>query len=99
MLQRFGFNTGAELDEPTLRAIAEQTGGEYFRARSSSELEAIGATLDQLEPVAQQPKQARVADALYVWPLSAALLISLMLVANNLWHAALHRLFWRRKQP
>ncbi|WP_181298747.1 VWA domain-containing protein [Pseudomonas sp. Q2-TVG4-2] len=99
VLQRFGFNTGAELDEPTLRAIAEQTGGEYFRARSSNELEAIGATLDQLEPVAQQPTQARVADALYVWPLSAALLISLMLVANNLWHAALPRLFRRRKQP
>ncbi|NKQ11667.1 vWA domain-containing protein [Pseudomonas sp. SST3] len=99
ILQRFGFNAAAELDEPTLRAIAEQTGGEYFRARSSNELKAIGATLDQLEPAAQQPTQARVADALYVWPLSAALLISLMLVANSLWHSALQRLVWRRKQP
>ncbi len=99
VLQRFGFNVGAELDEPTLRAISEQTGGEYFRARSSSELAAVGATLDQLEPAAQQPTQARVADALYVWPLSAALLISLLLVANSLWHSLLQRLFWRGERP
>ncbi|MBF2984376.1 VWA domain-containing protein, partial [Pseudomonas aeruginosa] len=50
----FGFNPGLDLDEPTLRGIAEITGGEYFRARSSAELESISATLDRLEPVAQQ---------------------------------------------
>ena len=37
----FGFNPGLDLDEPTLRGIAESTGGEYFRARSSAELESI----------------------------------------------------------
>ena len=37
VLSRFGFNPGLDLDEPTLRAIAEQTGGEYFRAASSAE--------------------------------------------------------------
>jgi Ca-activated chloride channel family protein len=95
VFQRFGFNASAQLDEPTLRAIAEQTGGEYFRARSSDELKAIGATLDQLEPAAQQPTQARVADALYVWPLSAALLISLLLVASSLWRPLRLRLAWR----
>lgn len=99
VLQHFGFNIGAELDEPTLRAIADQTGGEYFRARSSSELVAVGEALDQLEPAAQQPTQARVADALYVWPLAAALLISLLLVANSLWHSSLHRLFRRGERP
>lgn len=92
VLQRFGFSAGAELDETTLRGIADQTGGKYFRARSSGELEAIGAMLDELEPAAQQPTQARIADALYVWPLSAAFLISLLLVANNLWHPRLQRL-------
>ena len=97
VLQRFGF-VGAELDEPTLRAIAERTGGDYFRARSSNELKAIGDTLDQLEPAVQQPAQARVADALYAWPLSAALLISLLLVANSLWRPALQRLIWREER-
>ena len=98
VLSRFGFNPGLELDEPTLRAIAERTGGEYFRARTSAELEAIGETLDRLEPAAQQPTQARLAEALYVWPLAAALLISLLLVAANLWNAPLQRLAWRREQ-
>ncbi|MGC3218517.1 BatB protein, partial [Pseudomonas aeruginosa] len=50
---QFGFNPGLDLDEPTLRGIAEFTGGEYFRARSSAELESNSATLDRLEPVAQ----------------------------------------------
>ena len=98
VLQHFGL-AGAELDEPTLKAIAEQTGGRYFRARSSDELQAIGATLDELEPTAQQPTQARIAEALYVWPLSAALLISLLLVADRLWRPSLRHLLWRREQP
>ncbi|MCQ4324550.1 BatB protein [Stutzerimonas stutzeri] len=98
VLSRFGFNPGLELDEPTLRAIAERTGGEYFRARTSAELEAIGETLDRLEPAAQQPTQARLAEALYVWPLAAALLISLLLVAANLWSAPLQHLAWLREQ-
>ena len=98
VLQHFGL-VGAELDEPTLKAIAEQTGGRYFRARSSDELQAIGATLDELEPTAQQPTQARIAEALYAWPLSAALLISLLLVADRLWRPSLRHLLWRREQP
>ncbi|MBU3055274.1 vWA domain-containing protein [Pseudomonas indica] len=93
------FNPGVDLDEPTLREIAELTGGTYFRARSSEELEAIEETLDRLEPVAQQPTQARPALALYAWPLAAALLLSLLLVVRELWPQALHRPprgFWRR---
>ncbi|WP_132911570.1 VWA domain-containing protein [Pseudomonas aeruginosa] len=81
----FGFNPGLDLDEPTLRGIAESTGGEYFRARSSAELESISATLDRLEPVAQQTTRARPALALYSWPLAAALGLSVLLVALELW--------------
>ncbi|KGK83450.1 vWA domain-containing protein [Stutzerimonas degradans] len=92
VLSRFGFNPGLELDEATLQAIAERTGGRYFRARSSAELQAIGDTLDHLEPAAQQPARARIAQPLYAWPLSAALLISLLLVAADLWQAPLQRL-------
>ncbi|MCW3148810.1 VWA domain-containing protein [Stutzerimonas stutzeri] len=92
VLSRFGFNPGLDLDEATLRALAERTGGSYFRARSSAELQAIGETLDRLEPTAQQPARARVAHPLYAWPLSAALLISLLLVAADLWQAQLQRL-------
>ena len=31
MLSMFGLNPGSDLDEPTLKAIASQTGGQYFR--------------------------------------------------------------------
>jgi Ca-activated chloride channel homolog len=81
----FGLNPGSDLDEPTLRAIAQQTGGQYFRARDADELEQIRSTLDRLEPVAQQATQARPALALYCWPLAAALLLSLLLVGRELW--------------
>ena len=34
-------NPSTDLDETTLREIAEQTGGRYFRARNTAELEKI----------------------------------------------------------
>ncbi|MHA6494441.1 vWA domain-containing protein [Pseudomonas borbori] len=85
VLGMFGLNPGLDLDEPTLRGIAEMTGGEYFRARDSEELRAIEATLDRLEPVAQQSTLARPALALYCWPLGGALLLSVLLVLRSLW--------------
>lgn len=38
-----------KIDEKTLRAIAETTGGKYFRARSGEELEKIYDLIDELE--------------------------------------------------
>ncbi len=84
LLGQLGLAPGLNLDEPALRAIAAQTGGEYFRARSSDELHAIEATLDQLEPVVQKPTPARPARPLFPWPLATALLLSLLLVARSL---------------
>ena len=40
----------SELDEATLRAVAEITGGRYFRAGPAGRLEEIYAELEQLEP-------------------------------------------------
>ncbi|UVE16457.1 VWA domain-containing protein [Pseudomonas sp. LS44] len=84
-LAGFGFNPTLDLDETTLKAIAEQTGGEYFRARDQQELQSIEATLDRLEPVEQAHTQARPALALYPWPLASALLLSLLLAAREFW--------------
>ncbi len=85
VLGALGFSASLDLDEPTLRAIAETTGGEYFRARSQAELEQIERSLDRLEPVAQDATLARPAHALYAWPLALALLGSLLLVGRTLW--------------
>ena len=89
-----GINPSLDLDEPSLQAIADATGGKYFRARDSQELQAIKDMLDTLEPVTQQPTQARPAQALYHWPLAVALLLSMLLVVRELWpDNPLQRLF------
>ncbi|WP_315291816.1 VWA domain-containing protein [Pseudomonas oleovorans] len=90
-LGNFGFSA-LDLDETSLRAITDATGGEYFRARNQAELEQIELTLDRLEPVAQQPTLARPVLALYAWPLALALLGSLLLVGQVLWPELLQRL-------
>ncbi len=37
------------LDEPTLKLVAEKTGGRYFNARTASDLEEVYRTIDRLE--------------------------------------------------
>ena len=72
-------NPSADLDEKSLRAIAEQTGGLYFRARDTAELEQIYAMLDKLEPVEKDQEVFRPVTALYHWPLGLALCGALLL--------------------
>jgi len=69
------------LDERTLSAIAETTGGRYFRARDIEELQGIYATLDELEPVESDKRVYRPVDELYQWPLAGAVLLTAVLVA------------------
>lgn len=68
-----------ELDESSLREIAQLTGGEYFRARNAVDMQAIYQRLDQLEPALRPGLPDRQAIALYHWPLGLALLLSLAL--------------------
>ncbi|MBK9495366.1 MAG: VWA domain-containing protein [Xanthomonadales bacterium] len=82
--QMFGLqlNTaGAEIDEATLIAVAERTGGRFFRARDTGELAGIYAEVDRLEPIEYQGEPLRPRDELYVWPLALGLLFALVLVA------------------
>jgi len=69
-------NPSLALDEETLNAIAEKTGGRYFRARNTSELKEIYEILDGLEPIEQDVKKFRPRKSLYYWPLALALLIA-----------------------
>lgn len=72
-------NPSADLDEVTLNAIADKTGGRYFRARDTAGLLQIYEILDELEPVAEEQEILRPPKELYFWPLGLALLISLLL--------------------
>jgi Ca-activated chloride channel family protein len=68
-------NPSADLDEKTLTAIADMTGGQYFRARDTEELAQIYAILDALEPAESDEGGFRPVKELFFWPLALALLI------------------------
>jgi Ca-activated chloride channel family protein len=73
-------NPSVDLDEKTLKQIAEKTGGRYFRARDTAELEKIYALLDQLEPIQKDNLFFRPTKALYYWPLGIALLLTSIII-------------------
>ena len=70
-------NPSADLDEKTLTAIADMTGGKYFRARDTQAFENIYAMLDKLEPAASDEQGYRPITDLFYWPLAGALLVAL----------------------
>jgi Ca-activated chloride channel homolog len=69
-------NPSADLDEETLTAIAEMTGGRYFRARDTEEFAQIYKILDQLEPAESDERGFRPVKELFYWPLGVALLLA-----------------------
>lgn len=71
-------NPSVDLDEQTLTKIASLTGGTYFRAKDTAQLESIYAKLDELEPTAQEAETMRPEMALYYWPLAAAVVLLLL---------------------
>jgi Ca-activated chloride channel homolog len=77
-------NPSADLDEDTLKYIAQTTGGRYFRAHDPQELAKIYQDLDQLEPIEQTAAVLRPKQALFFWPLGAALLLALFLLLTRL---------------
>lgn len=77
-------NPSAELDEETLQAIADATGGRYFRAENTEQLVEIYDLIDAMEPIEQEAETFRPIAALYYWPLGAAWLLTLGLMAFDL---------------
>lgn len=77
LFSTFKVNPSRDLDEETLTAIAEKTGGKYFRARDTEELAKIYAEIDRLEPVERGGEHFRPVTSLYIWPLGLACLIAL----------------------
>ncbi|MEB4592889.1 VWA domain-containing protein [Candidatus Thiothrix sp. Deng01] len=81
MRSMFGFqlmNPSADLDERTLKSIADKTKGEYFRARDTEEFQKIYAELDRLEPVEKEAEHWRPQQELFRWPLLAAFVLTLL---------------------
>ena len=68
-----------ELDEITLRKISKITGGQYFRAYNTADLQEIYGLLDELEPIEKDVKSYRPIKALFYIPLAASLVFATLL--------------------
>lgn len=69
------------VDAVALREIAAVGGGTSFRVRSMADLEAMAATLDQLEPNPMKRPPLRYWRPLWMWPGGAALALVMLLAA------------------
>jgi len=83
-------NPSTDLDVKKLTAIAERTGGRFFHAHNTHELNNIYRIIDQLEPVARGHEIFRLRHALFMWPLGLSLLLAAALLISildwrNLW--------------
>ena len=80
----------SDLDENALKAIAQKTGGRYFRASDVASLADIYGLLDKIEPRSKDQQSWRPVEELYLWPLGAALLLSALvaLAAIGVWPQA-----------
>jgi Ca-activated chloride channel family protein len=67
------------LDEATLKKIAQQTGGAYFRATNTQALEKIYEEIDTLEKTEAEQRTVLIPHPLYRWPLGVALATLLLL--------------------
>ena len=85
-------NPSADLDEAMLQHIAKQTGGQYFRAHNTQELQQIYALLDQIEPIEQEAETFNPVRSLYIWPLSLFLLLSLVISLIKFYPLVKHKL-------
>ncbi len=70
--------SSSDLDERSLKEIAEKTGGRYFRASDTNALEQVYRALDELEPAIKDTRRYRPRTALFMWPLGLALCISFL---------------------
>ena len=68
-----------EIDETTLKKIADVTGGEYFRATDIKALESIYLKIDELERSEIEINEYTLYKELYGWFLIPALLLSILL--------------------
>lgn len=74
------------VDVETLRAIAQAAGGRMFRVRSATDLEAVAAELDRLEPNPSDRPPLRYRHTLWAWPAGAAvLLLALASLRGRAW--------------
>ena len=77
-------NMPVDLDEPTMRQIADVSGGAYFRATDNESLSAIYQKIDQLEKTKLSTRNYHTTyEEFFVFVLAAALLLLLEFVLRS----------------
>lgn len=77
-------NMPVDLDEPTMRQIADVSGGAYFRATDNESLSAIYQKIDQLEKTKLSTRSYHTTyEEFFVFVLAAALLLLLEFVLRS----------------
>jgi Ca-activated chloride channel family protein len=79
-----------DVDEKTLQAVAEETGGRFYRATDTSSLQKIYEQINQFEKSAQTVQKFERTEELYPWVLIPALAI--LGLSLTLQHTRLRRL-------
>jgi Ca-activated chloride channel family protein len=77
-------NPSRDLDENTLRHLAQSTGGLYLRAKNTEALVNVYTELDRLEPASTDTELFRPRTELFIWPLSLALALSVLMAISLL---------------
>ncbi|MDH5296401.1 MAG: VWA domain-containing protein [Nitrospirota bacterium] len=78
-------NPSRDLDEDTLRHLAQSTGGLYLRAKDTEGLTRVYEELDRLEPTTTEMELFRPTTELFIWPLGLALALSCVVVISFVW--------------
>ncbi len=89
-------NPSRDLDENTLRELAQATGGLYLRAKNTEALANVYRELDRLEPASTDVELFRPRTELFIWPLGLALGLSLLMA---IFHLVRHGVLMGMKWP
>jgi Ca-activated chloride channel homolog len=76
-------NGGADLDEETLKNIANKTGGQYFRATDTETLHKIYQTINQLETISQEQVTIRPQIDYAPWCIAFAIVLFFYWLASK----------------
>lgn len=76
-------NPSTDLDEDTLKHIADVSGGRYFRARNTEGLREIYQEINRIEPMQKDVEYFRPRRELFFWPLGAALVLTVLMALGR----------------
>lgn len=84
-IDTFLYGKSRDMDIATLQRIAEITGGQFFIASDTNQLNEVYATISQLESSQHDINNYRLREELFYWPLGMALLLSFWVTWRRLY--------------